>query len=193
MSLFKQPPVLSPRAALERQYANSRANLMLLIAFTVINLVLLLANSDWYFLFSAYIPYYAVVMGMFYCGKFPPEYYEDMADMIYTDDSFLIVTVAFAVFVTLLYLLAWLCSKNHKVGWLIFALVLFGIDTFAMLLIGGFDLGMLIEIFFHVWVIVILILGITSHYKLKKMPIEEPIPAEAADLADAPAEELPEA
>ncbi len=193
MSLFGQRPVLSPRATLEGKYLTSRINLLLVIGITFLNIVLLLLGSESYFLFSAYIPYYAVVMGMFYCGKFPSDYYEGMTDMVYTEDSFLIVTIVFAVFVTLLYLLAWLCSKNHKVGWLIFALVLFGIDTFALLLIGGFDISMIIDILFHAWVIYYLIIGITSHYKLKKMPIEEPIPAEAADLTEVPTEELPEA
>jgi len=73
----------------------------------------------------------------------------------------------------LLYLLAWIMSSKNRVGWLTFALVLFGIDTVGMLLIGGIALESVIDILFHGWVIYYLISGIIAHNKLKKLPIEE--------------------
>lgn len=47
----------SERYTLENKYNTTRYNLLLVIGFTLINIVLLVTNSDRYFLFSAYIPY----------------------------------------------------------------------------------------------------------------------------------------
>ena len=45
---------------LESKYNKSIANLLLVVIFTVINIVLLVLNANSYFLFSAFIPYFAV-------------------------------------------------------------------------------------------------------------------------------------
>ena len=78
-----------------------------------------------------------------------------------------------AAVLTLLYLLAWLCSKKQWVGWLIFALVFFVLDTVGMLLSIVIATDMIIDILFHAWVIYYLILGIHAHFKLKKLPPDE--------------------
>ena len=78
---------MSPRAALEAKYHASRGNLLLVVVFTLINLVLLLTNSYTYFLFSASLPYVIVDFGMFYCGKYPAELYADIPDMVFLDPS----------------------------------------------------------------------------------------------------------
>ncbi|MBP5765950.1 MAG: hypothetical protein J6X47_03075, partial [Clostridia bacterium] len=57
------------------------------------------------------------------------------------------------------------------VGWLIAALVCFVIDTVILVIIGfdpGRVFGSVVNIVFHIWVIVSLILGIVAHFKLKK-------------------------
>ena len=66
MGLFgnNQPAVQqSPRDMLEQKYNGSRANLLLVIVFTAINMILMVAGSDTYFLFSAFVPYMMVVVG----------------------------------------------------------------------------------------------------------------------------------
>ena len=63
------------RAALEGAYKSSVSNLLLVIVFSLINIVLLVANSSTYFLFSAFIPYVIADYGMFFSGSYPAEYY----------------------------------------------------------------------------------------------------------------------
>ncbi len=164
----------TPRGALEAKYNNSVGNLLLVIAFSTINVVLLVLNADTYFLFSAFIPFFVADLGMYYTGTYPEEYYYDVGEVEFLDKSFLIVTIAIAVVVILIYLLSWLFARKKKVGWLIFAAVLFCIDTVAMFVITGFSTDMMFDILFHVWVIFSLINGIVTYFKMKKLPEEEP-------------------
>ena len=169
---------LSQRELYERNYSSSRHNLLLIVAFTVINLLLLVTNSGSYFLFSAYIPYFIAFMAMYLCGYAPEEYYaEGLEEVPFLDNSVFITMMVICAVIILLYLLAWFMSSKHRVGWLIFALVFFGLDTLGMLFINGFSMDSAVDILFHAWVIFSLINGIVGHYKLQKLPPEaEPVP-----------------
>lgn len=166
---------LSQRQTLENKYHSSRHNILLVVVFTLVNLVLLVTNSNTYFLFSASIPYYLVDLGMYLCGKYPAEYYVGMEGMELLDNSFLVVTLVIAAVILLLYLFSWIFSKKPRVGWMIFALVFFVLDTLGMLWWWGISADLIIDIVFHGWVIISLITGITSYYKLIKLPEEEPL------------------
>ena len=158
----------------ELQYKTSRMNLLLVVIFTAINLLLLIANADTYFLFSAFIPYFITTLGMLMCGRFPAEFYTDeLEGMVFLDDSFFVVLLVIALALTLLYLLAWFKSRKQRVGWLIFALVFFSIDTLGMLLLNGISFDSIFDILFHAWVIYYLALGIGAHNMLKKTPPAE--------------------
>ncbi len=153
------------------KYLNARSNILLIVIFSALNIVFLLAQSGTYFLFSAYIPYVLVDLGMFMCGKYPAEYYADgLEDMVYLDDSFLIITVVISVIIIVLYLLSWIFSKKLKIGWMIFALIFFSADTIAMLTFNGFAIESLLDILFHGWVIFSLVNGIINYNKLSKLP-----------------------
>lgn len=172
--------VLTPRQQLEAKFHNARTDLLLIVALTVINLVLLVTGSDTYFVFSAYIPYGIAVLGMVLCGKFPAEYYgEEMAGTEFFGQGVFVGFITVAVVLTLLYLLCWFLSKNFKSGWLIFALVMISVDT-AFLLLGGLSLDSILDMLFHVWMIVTIAMGISANKKLKALPEEddEPILAE---------------
>lgn len=162
------------REVYERNYNNGITNLLLIIAFSVINIVLLVANSNTYFLFSAFIPYFLVDVGMFYTGTYPEEYYYGLGFTEFLDKSFLVVTVVIAAVVLVLYLLCWLFAKKKKIGWLIFAVVMACIDTVAMLVLGGIAMESIIDIIFHAWIIFSLINAVVTYNKLKKLP-EEPL------------------
>ena len=171
------------REALERSYKNSRGNLLLVVIFTVINAILAFAGSSSYFLLSAYLPYYSVIFGLVITGRLDAD-----ADF-QIDEKYLVYFVGFAVLVLGLYLLFWLFSKKHY-GWLIPALVFFALDTLFLLRdsFGGFDFSLLMDVVFHVWVLISLALGIANGIKLKKL--------DAAEAAAAPiettAEDVPE-
>lgn len=176
---------LTPRQNLENKYISARQNLLLVVMFSVINIIFLCLGTGSYFLFSASIPYLLVDLGRFYCGMYPAEEYTgEFAGMTFADPSLFVTLLVIAIVIIALYLACWYFSKNHKVGLLVFALVLFSIDTAALLMFASVQ--SLFDIAFHIWVIVILIMGISAHYKLKKLPPEVeifPAPGENPDGA----------
>jgi len=174
--------IQTDRTVLETKFKNSRMNLLLVVIFTTINVVLLVTQSNSYFLFSAFVPYMIADLGMLLCGKYPAEYYgEDIHTLGFYGDTVFVMFIAITLIVTALYLLCWLCSKSNKTGWLIFALVLFAIDTVMMLVMTEIGVDSIIDIVFHVWVLVSLVTGIISGNKLKKLPIE-PVEAIASEV-----------
>ena len=177
--LFNQGVSLTPRQNYERKYKTSRINLLILVIATAINLLLVATGSDRYYLFSAYIPYLIMATGMYMCGMLPPEYYDaPMEDYLFYDKSLFVALLIISIILTLLYLLAWFMSRKNRVGWLIFALVFFGLDTVGMLIVYGFAVDVIVNILFHAWVIYYLVVGIIAHNKLKNYPYEdEPVMA----------------
>lgn len=164
----------SLKEMLKSKYLSSCNNLLLVVTFTVINIVLLVTNSDTYFLFSAYIPYALVDLGMFLCGRYAQEYYADFGNVEFLDNTFFITMIVIAAVIVLVYLLSWIFSKKSKVGWLIVGLVFFAIDTAAMLLFLGFSTDIIIDIAFHIWIIIMLSIGISNYFRLKKLPDDLP-------------------
>jgi hypothetical protein len=174
MGLFKnrqETQAVSARQAMEMKYASARRDILLVLGFTIINIILLVTNTNTYFLFSAYIPYLIADFAMYFCGKYPAEYYEGVALDFYGDTVFAVM-LALAALILVMYLLSWFFSDKGRVGWLIFAAVLFGLDTAGMLLMGV-SLEYVLDILFHAWFLYSLIGGIVAYYKLKKLPPEE--------------------
>ena len=166
---------ISPRQLLEAQYNNARNNILLVVLFTVVNVVLLVTNSNTYFLFSASVPYYLADYGMFFGGFYPEEVYAGFEGFEFLGAPMLAIALGIAAVIVVLYLLSWLFSKKGRVGWLIFALVFFALDTVAMLLLMGINSEMIIDIVFHAWVLFSLGSGIYANAKLKALPAEEPV------------------
>lgn len=164
---------ISQRQLLQNKYTNAYKNILLVVGLTVLNILLLVTNSNTYFLFSAYIPYFLVDLGMFLCGMYPAEFYaEEFAGMQFLSKSFFAVTLGIAAVMLILYILSWMFAKKQKSGWLIFALVFFSIDTLAMLALNGIVMESIIDYVIHAWVIVSLVNGVVSFSKLKKLPEE---------------------
>lgn len=186
---------LSQRQVLENKYASSRHNILLVVVFTVINLILLVTNSNTYFLFSAYVPYFIADLGMLLGGKYPAEVYTgELAGLEIAGNGFFVAMLVTAIVIVVLYLLSWIFSKK-KSGWMIFALVFFILDTLAMFALIGISADQIIDILFHAWVIISLISGISAYSKLKKLPEEpeeEPVEAvPAVNPVENPVDEEP--
>lgn len=169
-------PAAHAKAAIT--FRNSRFNLLLLVAFTLVNIILVIAKSDMYFLFSATVPYYLAVYGLFWTGHLPDEVPEGQ-EIQYLSDSFLVVMLVIAAVILVLYLLFFFLSKKHY-GFLIAALVFFAIDCVYMaytIFSVGFEVSSLIDLAFHAWVLYYLISGVIAGVKLRKpvMPIEEAV------------------
>ena len=162
------------RENLENRFHNARRSLMSVIIFTVINLVLLVTNSNSYFVFSAFVPYFLTGMGMMLCGRFPVEYYGDeFLTTEFLPPVVLTVMIAISITIIVLYLLAWYFSKNRKIGWLIFAFIIFAIDTIIMFLLSENLMSSILDILFHAWVLFDICMAINAAGKLKKLPDEE--------------------
>lgn len=167
----------------QNQIKTARNNLLVVVLFTVLNMVLLLIGSNRYFLFSATIPYYLIFFG-------------------YTFDYFTLgaytLTGLVMALVPLIGLgLCWfMCKKDNR--WMTAAAVLFGIDTVAMaaLMLWAGDLsGSFLDIVFHGWVLVTLIAGIKAANRLKVMDtqmVAEPDAPVADPWATTAAEEVEE-
>ncbi len=158
------------RQALVNKYSAARSNLLIVVAFSLVNILMLVTNSGTYFLFSASVPYLLTDIGMGLCGMYPPEYYEGLEGMYILDKSVFVILLVISLLILGVYLICWIFSKK-KCGFLITALVLFSIDTVVMLL--SYGLSSIVDLIFHVWIIVILSIGINAHFKLKKLPPEE--------------------
>lgn len=164
---------ISKREALEGNYSRSVSNLLLVVVFSVINVILLVAQSNSYFLFSAFVPYFIVDFGMLLTGMYPQEYYQEIGDFIACDKSLLYIAIVIAVVIISIYLLSWIFARKKKIGWLYVATVLFVIDTLAMFAITGFSMDSIFDIIFHIWVLYCLVNGIVTYHKIKKLPVEE--------------------
>lgn len=155
------------REYLLRQVANGRYSLLLIVILTVVNLIMTILDTNTYFLFSASVPYYLVFVGMGMENGFVDGAWNVKGTLTYT--GLVIVAV---------YLLCWLLSKK-RAGWLTAALVLFIVDTVALVVItfALYDspMGKLVDFLLHIWAIVELIQAVRGSKKLRALPpTEEP-------------------
>lgn len=163
------------RRTLETRYKNARASLLAIIAFTVINIILLVSKNYRYFLFSAAVPYYFADMGMFLTGMYPDGYYFLWTGEFY-DVSVLIFALSLSMLVLLFYFLFWLMSEKGNYNWLIAALAFFAIDT-LFLLFNFRGLAAILDICLHAFIIVELAMGVHACILLKSFPGEQEISA----------------
>ena len=166
-------PVAAQRRAYETKYNNARINLLLVVAFTTINIILLATGSYSYFLFSASIPYFVADMGMLLCGKYPPEVYvEELEFSAIFGESVFPIFLILALAIVSVYLVFWFLSKKRP-GFLMAAIILFVIDTLGMFVLYGISFDSIIDIVFHIYVIWSLASGIKANNALIALPREE--------------------
>lgn len=165
------------------KYHSARMTLILVIICSLINIFMTLSGSDRYFLFSAFIPYYLTFMGALLCGKMPDYWYEGegAAVAMFEGDTVMLGLAAVSAVILIAYLVLWFLSKKPRMGIMIAALVLFSVDTAAMLVLGGISFDMLLDYLFHAYVIYSLASGITALKKLRELP---PEPIQVEDYTD---------
>lgn len=134
-------------------FGRARNNLLLVVAFTTINLILAAFESGFFFLFSATMP---TIIFEFIGAP---------------------VGIILAFGGVLIYLICWLLAKKYR-AFILVALILFSIDTivFFILLFGvmaAFEIGYLLEIAFHAWVMFYLITGTMAWVRLMKVTPEQ--------------------
>ncbi len=148
--------------ALQGKVNSARVNILLMVVFTVINLVLLLTESGRYFLFSATVPYELTFEGavMNYL-----EYGEIFGAYTYTG---LVISAA----VLALYVVCALLTKKSDV-WYIVAGAVFVIDT-ALLVYWNSEYfsDIILDLVFHAWVLYSIFSGFIASKKLKQLQAE---------------------
>lgn len=170
---------LAPRALYQSKFNSARYNLLLVVAMTAINVILLMLGGSSYFLFSATVPYSLAIDGMYMTGRMPEEWYADWpASVPFLDSGYMTVMMVIAFAIILVYLACFFFSKNFKTGWMIAAAVVFVLDTLYMVFIYGVGADSVMDILLHAWVLYYLISGSVYGLKLKKLPEDEPEPIE---------------
>lgn len=132
-------------------YDTARGNLIFMVILSAVNVALALTGSNTSFLFSDYGSYIMALLGRIYC------------DVLEGGSAYLVVFGAIAAVMLVPYLLCWIFSKKRR-GWLIAALVLFAADTVWLLIdtVSSFYVGILLNLVFHVWVLIYLYLGVKN-------------------------------
>ncbi|MBQ7172274.1 MAG: hypothetical protein IJR89_08380 [Clostridia bacterium] len=134
-------PPKHTRAYEQRRYFTCRANLFVVTAFSLLHLVLLALGSDFSLSFAAILPLVVYTFGKGAAAQ-------------YGMPALFPVAVFLVGLLILFYFLCWLFSKK-RYGWLIPALVCYGIDTLVLLstISPEYLVSMIIEIVFHAWVL----------------------------------------
>lgn len=163
-------PDRNSREYLFAQLAGGRYALLLILIFTLVNLLMVMLDADRYFLFSASVPYYLTLFGKAMDNGFSDGAWEVTG--AYTNTALIISAV-----ILLVYFLCWFMSRK-KPGWLTAALVLFVLDSSALVLftyvLYGSPMYNIMDIFLHGWGLWQLFQAVKSHKKLKEMPAGEP-------------------
>jgi hypothetical protein len=162
-------------APLANKYRTARVDLLILVAMTLVNVVLLLTGSTTYFLFSGAVPYYLVMFGMLFCGTFPGmESDPELIGMVFLPKGAVAFFVGAAFLIVGLYVLLYLFSKKNY-HFLTAALVFFALDTAAMLWLGGISLDSAIDLIFHAWMLYSLFAGVRAAKTLVNTPVEQTV------------------
>lgn len=179
--LFSGREDLPLRAQLEKRYVNARFSLLLIVAFTVINMLMRVAQNPAYWLFSANIPYFLTDIGMYFGGI----YHSPTEGMLSSGFGslgigFFIAMLAVAILIVAAYFVMWLLSDKGGIGYMIAALSLFGADTLFMVLLPLFGMGdvtvdFVFDVALHAYVIYALADGIAARLRLAKLPSDAPI------------------
>lgn len=147
-------PARNTLEAYQKRYSAARADLLIMIALTILNIVLMFIGSDTMMLFSATIPYFAVGTG----------YWNNEPELT-------VFGIIVAVICVALYLLCWFMSKK-KHQWLIVATVFFALDTIATVYLyasSGDIASGIIDIIIHGVVLYYLVVGFNTGKKLKEL------------------------
>lgn len=145
------------REYLTFQRNTGRLTMLAFAAFTVVNLVLLVTQTNYFFLFSAAVPYYLTMFGMAFDSG--------------AVGNYTIAALGISAAILAVYLLCWVFSKKRN-GWLVMALALAVMDLIALigvsLTMGIFTIKVL-DLAIHgiaVWEIV---QALRAHNKLEKL------------------------
>ena len=165
-------------------YKAARGNLLAMLILTAVNTLLALTGSDRYYLFTDFAAYIWTV--------FARGFYDFTGEA-----KWLVLGAAGAVLVMAVYFLCWLLSKKRR-GWLTAALVLFSVDTAALVagLVTAFEASSILDVVFHGLLLWYLAMGVRRGREAMEEPegqreTPEPLP-QNTEFYDASMGERPE-
>lgn len=146
-----------------QQQANmARYMLLGTVIATVINLVLLLVNSDFYIVYSSAVAYYLGWFGWLFDGGIP--------------GTMTAIGLTLAAIILVSYMLVWFFAKN-SIAWLKAGLVMVAVDAAVLvaliLLLNAGLTNFLWELALHGAVIYEIVMGISARQKLSAFPLQE--------------------
>ena len=142
-----------------KKFNSSRGNLLLVVALSTLNIILYLAGTDFFFLFSATFPMLTVVWGEIFAASFD-------------SNVFLFIGIALAFLSVSFYVVCYLLTNKYR-GWIVAALIALSLDSMLLLWLltsFEFDISTIIEIAIRVWVMYYLVSGTRTWIALRKMP-----------------------
>jgi len=146
-------------SSVHRDIRAARYALLLILVFSVLNLVLLIVDRSRFFLFSLAVPYYLTLLALGIDNGFTPLRWSEIGS--FTQNALVISGMILAVYLLLLLL------SRKRPGFLLGALVLFVLDTGALvgltLLLVSHPWAKLMDLFLHVWAITELWKGVAAH------------------------------
>jgi len=161
---------LQRRSELTKKFETSRKNLLWVAIFSVVNILLMLLRANITFLFSASFPVLVIELGQILSEEL--------------GYSPLLLIAAIISFVSIsLYAVCYFLAKKHRV-FILVALILFSIDTLFLIWIItlGFELSILLDVAFHIWILYYLITGTRTWAVLRKLPPDEEIEEDGNEM-----------
>lgn len=158
------PVDVHSREYLEKTAAGGRYALLMVMVFTVVNLVVILLGAGRFFLFSASVPYYMTLLAKGYDNGF-------VAGSWNVNGRYTTAALLISVGILTAYLICWFLSEKRR-GWLIAALALFSLDTMALvaisfLLMDG-PMSCIFDLFIHGWALWQMSAGVKAYGELEK-------------------------
>jgi len=148
------------------KFSRSRANLIAVTAFTLVNVLLIYFESDWYLLFSATLPWYFMLQAM-------------MDVPIFGFDAQTIAYIVLAFSGVILYFLFWLLSGRFR-WFMLIAMIFFAADTIFLAylimelsMFDSFDAGFILDAAFQIWIMFYLVTGTIAWAKLRGVTREQ--------------------
>ena len=138
-------------------FKKARSNLLVVIVFTIINIVFIARDTGFNFSFSAILPQRVFWIGLI-------SYFET------GNNFFMIIGLIIALFTIGIYFVFWLFANRAR-ALILAALIFFGIDSLLLLCIVYFSTPFsfiyLVNIVFHCWILYYLINGTRAWAKLR--------------------------
>jgi len=147
----------------QRQFMGARSMLLIMTAFTIVNIVAYWFELNFMLPFSAFLPFTIFDFAYFFSIE-------------WADPNLLIYGIIFASLIILFYFLGFILSKKQP-AWLTMMFAMYIVDTLIMVYLFTavfyFNTTMILDILFHIWVLYYLIMGVRAVKKLKQLPEEE--------------------